>query len=75
MKENEPLYNVYAWHKGGHAILVAKDVKSITEANDIVEIYLNRGLDWDAYAVSQEDDPGYIPEDYAKHTAATEGKW
>lgn len=61
-KENEVLYNVYGCHKGGDIILVAKDVKSITEANDIADIYRNRGLDWDAYAVAKTTTPGYIPE-------------
>ena len=62
-KEGKALYNVYAWHKDGNVIRVAEGVKSITEAHDIVDIYLNRGLDWNAFAVNQADDPGYIPEE------------
>ena len=55
------LYNVYAWHKGGPAIRV-KEGCSITEASFVVDAYLNRGLEWDAYAVEQSDDPGWVPE-------------
>ena len=55
----ELLYNVYAWHDHGPAIRVSEGV-SITEANMVVEAYLNRGLEWDAYAVEQGDDPGWI---------------
>jgi hypothetical protein len=56
----ETKWNVYAWnrkHSKG-AVRVCENV-SIEEASFAVEAYLNRGLDWDAYMVLVEDDPGY----------------
>ena len=53
------LWNVYAWNRkhSTHAVRVCEHV-SIQEASFTVEAYLNRGLDWDAYMVQIEDDPG-----------------
>ena len=50
-------WNVYAWYKDGHAIRVGYHV-SIDEAYLMVDAYLNRGLEWDAYMVKASDDPG-----------------
>ena len=51
-------WNVYAWHKDGPAIRVCEEV-DFHEAVFAVEAYLNRGLEWDAYMVQTEDDPGW----------------
>ena len=56
MKGASMLYNVYAWHVGkGDARLIAEGVDHST-AIDLVEKYLNKGQDWDAYMVPQEED-------------------
>lgn len=50
------LWNVYAWHIGkGDARLIAEGVDHST-AIDLVEKYLNKGQDWDAYMVPQDED-------------------
>ena len=51
------LWNVYAWHDHGRAIRVGYHI-GLAEASIMVEAYLNRGLNWDAYMVLAEDDPG-----------------
>lgn len=55
------LYNVYAWRKNHPAVLVGKRL-DITKAGVMVDSYLNRGLEWDAYLVDIDDDPGYYNE-------------
>lgn len=54
------LYNVYAWHDHAPAILVAKEVP-IAEAAFVQETYLVRGVEWDAFLVDIDDDPGHVP--------------
>ena len=55
---DESKWNVYAWHKNGPAIRVLVG-GSVSEAAMVVDAYLNRGLEWDAYMVEQSDDPGW----------------
>lgn len=54
----EEKWNVYAWYKHNPAVRVCEGV-SISEAAFAVEAYMNRGLEWDAYMVKQDDDPGW----------------
>ena len=61
----EKLYNVYVWEwkssgQSTPAIRIKEGV-DVREANDVVDAYLNRedGM-WDAYAVEQSDDPGWV---------------
>lgn len=50
------LYNVYAWKIGvGGVKRVAEGVDHST-AIGIIERYLNKGMDWDAWAVPQDED-------------------
>lgn len=56
--EKPKLYNVYAWEQGHSAVRVLTGVP-IEQASDCVDIYLKRGLEWDAYLVEQSDDPGW----------------
>lgn len=77
----EGLYNVYAWQwkpNGGSTPAVrVKAGVPITEANFVVEAYLNRkDGTWDAYAVEQSDDPGWTPEneEVSKMLDKEEGK-
>lgn len=56
------LYNVYAWYKHQPAVLVGKRL-DITQAGVMVDSYLNRGLEWDAFLVDIDDDPGYYNEE------------
>ncbi len=56
---DENLYNVYAWRKHCPAVLIGEQL-TITQASVLVDSYLNRGLEWDAYLVEVNDDPGYV---------------
>ena len=62
----EKLYNVYAWRwrpdgNSTPAVRVAEKT-DIVRASNMVDAYLNRGLEWDAYMVEVSDDPGWSDE-------------
>jgi len=52
------LYNVYAWKRREPSVMVGEALP-IKQASALVESYLDKGLDWDAFMVNIDDDSGY----------------